>query len=194
MNKFPANEKFFSPLVQGGLRCWCRRCSSKKSGEYYRKNKKAITLWKKKYATENAEKIAKSNKAYFFRNRDIILSKSRLYYVRNRKKILANKKINRTKTKVLATKTAIAKLAARKIARKAIASGAIKRTACISCGDKNTEAHHKNYSKPLDVMFFCHPCHMAHHAGIEPLQKLYPDHYFESLTKPQTAAISPPNK
>jgi len=34
---------------------------------------------------------------------------------------------------------------------------------CIRCGDHQSLAHHEDYSKPLDVMWLCQPCHKVRH-------------------------------
>jgi hypothetical protein len=31
------------------------------------------------------------------------------------------------------------------------------------CGDPDTQMHHHDYSKPLEVEWLCHRCHMAEH-------------------------------
>lgn len=38
------------------------------------------------------------------------------------------------------------------------------RPVCVVCGNKKTEAHHSDYSKPLDVTFLCKPHHFALHS------------------------------
>lgn len=45
----------------------------------------------------------------------------------------------------------------------AIKSGRLIRKPCESCGDPHSEAHHDDYSKPLDVRWLCLPCHRTHH-------------------------------
>lgn len=36
---------------------------------------------------------------------------------------------------------------------------------CVECGgSENIEAHHEDYDRPLDVVWLCRPCHVAHHA------------------------------
>ena len=46
--------------------------------------------------------------------------------------------------------------------RMALYHGKIKRTGCIICGEK-AQAHHENYSKPLEVMWLCQAHHAEHH-------------------------------
>lgn len=53
---------------------------------------------------------------------------------------------------------------AREKARAAIRSGALVRQACEVCGDGRTQAHHDDYSKPLDVRWLCHEHHREWHA------------------------------
>ena len=46
----------------------------------------------------------------------------------------------------------------------AIRDKKLKKLPCVICGDKNVHAHHKNYNKPLDVIWLC-PLHhsRSHH-------------------------------
>lgn len=44
----------------------------------------------------------------------------------------------------------------------AIKNGTIKVLPCLICGDK-AEAHHHDYSRPLDVMWLCRTHHMKAH-------------------------------
>lgn len=34
---------------------------------------------------------------------------------------------------------------------------------CIKCGDDRSQAHHEDYSKPLEVIWLCKACHNAEH-------------------------------
>jgi hypothetical protein len=43
----------------------------------------------------------------------------------------------------------------------AIKSGRLTRLPCRVCGNPKTEAHHEDYSKPLDVVFLCRVHHRA---------------------------------
>ena len=44
----------------------------------------------------------------------------------------------------------------------------IKKTPCEICGDPNSEAHHEDYSKPLEVRWLCKP----HHYEADDLRRL----------------------
>ena len=52
---------------------------------------------------------------------------------------------------------------------KAIASGKLVPAPCAVCGGQPTEAHHDDYSKPLEVTWLCKEDHTnAHHPGRTP--------------------------
>ena len=36
---------------------------------------------------------------------------------------------------------------------------------CERCGSPNSEMHHKDYSRPIDVVWLCRPCHLNLHAA-----------------------------
>lgn len=46
---------------------------------------------------------------------------------------------------------------------RALMAGKLKRQACYVCGDEVTEAHHEDYSKPLDVLWLCDGHHKEIH-------------------------------
>lgn len=45
----------------------------------------------------------------------------------------------------------------------AVKRGKVERQPCEVCGKKNAEAHHDDYSKPLDVRWLCKTHHEHHH-------------------------------
>lgn len=47
----------------------------------------------------------------------------------------------------------------------ALRDGRIERDSCIHCQNPETQAHHHDYSKPLDVVWVCFDCHRKHHHG-----------------------------
>ena len=46
---------------------------------------------------------------------------------------------------------------------RAIKLGTLSRTPCIRCGNEKSLAHHEDYEKPLDIIWFCQPCHKQRH-------------------------------
>lgn len=52
---------------------------------------------------------------------------------------------------------------ARWAVNRAIAAGRLVRQPCANCGAAKSQAHHSDYSKPLDVRWLCQPCHMKAH-------------------------------
>ena len=52
-----------------------------------------------------------------------------------------------------------AKRKARQAVYKAVKSGKLVKLACQECGDPNSQAHHKDYGKPLEVEWYCQKCH-----------------------------------
>jgi hypothetical protein len=52
------------------------------------------------------------------------------------------------------------KFLARQMVRGALKSGILKKLPCSICKNKSSEAHHEDYTKPLDVIFFCRKHHM----------------------------------
>src|SRR5678816_242106 len=57
------------------------------------------------------------------------------------------------------------KLRAKWRIRYAIRTGKLVRQPCVRCGEEKTEAHHEDYSKPLDVVWICRVCHRKAHRG-----------------------------
>lgn len=56
------------------------------------------------------------------------------------------------------------KAAAHRLVRRAIRSGVLIRQPCQQCGGiERIHAHHDDYTKPLDVIWLCQPCHLKHH-------------------------------
>jgi hypothetical protein len=53
---------------------------------------------------------------------------------------------------------------------RAIKSGRLIRQPCEVCGDIRVDAHHDDYSKPLNVRWLCRTHHIEHHAKAEGAQ------------------------
>jgi len=55
------------------------------------------------------------------------------------------------------------KIKAHRKVRQAIERGEMERQPCEVCGDEPTDAHHEDYSKPLEVRWLCRKHHMEVH-------------------------------
>lgn len=49
----------------------------------------------------------------------------------------------------------------------ALRTGKIKKEPCVTCGDINSQGHHEDYTKPLQVIWLCPKHHTAVHARKE---------------------------
>lgn len=53
-----------------------------------------------------------------------------------------------------------------RIVEQALISGKLHRKPCEKCGKEKVDAHHDDYSKPLDVRWLCRSHHLQHHRSI----------------------------
>lgn len=130
----------------------CFKCNIKKSlTEFYKhpkmadghlnKCKECSKLDVKKNYRDNID----DKKEY---ERDRFQDKDRKEYCLNQQR--KNRKANPEKYK------------ARTAVSNALRDGKIKRKPCIYCGSEKSQAHHDDYSRPLDVKWVCFKCHRKH--------------------------------
>lgn len=100
------------------------------------KTKAEYNAWFQNYRDENREKIRAYNREY-----------NREYRKRNG---YGNEENSR--------KRYPEKVRARRILRYAVRNLLIKKLPCKDCGKSNSQAHHNDYSKPLEVLWLC-PLH-----------------------------------
>lgn len=88
------------------------------------------------------------------KNRDRVNEQNRQYYQRNSERIhaghMAWRAANREKRR------------AHRMVEYALAKGRLQKQPC-ACGNPQTQAHHSDYSKPLDVKWVCAKCHAKEH-------------------------------
>lgn len=58
------------------------------------------------------------------------------------------------------------KVRARRAVHVALTTGALTRLPCEVCGSATVDAHHEDYSKPLDVRWLCRSHHLALHRKV----------------------------
>ena len=61
--------------------------------------------------------------------------------------------------------SAMVKIKAQWTLNNAVRTGKLQRGICAVCGNIKTQAHHKDYTKPLDVIWLCGKDHKAVHIG-----------------------------
>jgi hypothetical protein len=55
---------------------------------------------------------------------------------------------------------------AHNVLQRAVKSNVLIKKNCEWCGNKKSEAHHEDYTKPLDVIWLCRSCHFIRHQQI----------------------------
>jgi hypothetical protein len=67
---------------------------------------------------------------------------------------------------------------ANSMVQRALRSGKIQKTPCECCGSIDVEAHHPDYSRPLDVVWLCPREHREIHLA-------YPDDHYHDVHNPK---------
>ena len=65
------------------------------------------------------------------------------------------------------------KIKAHRLVRYAIKIGSLVKSTCIICGEIKVNAHHKDYSKPLEVIWLCNKHHAKEHIKIKVGKKIH---------------------
>jgi hypothetical protein len=118
--------------------------------------------------------IYKKQKALFAENPGLLPMRQRRSYLKNRDKRIAHAKAYSLteKGREVSKKAGVTwraknpvKAKAHRIFHLAVKHGKIKiPTQCSTCPSEHLiEAHHDDYSKPLDVVFLCRRCHLTWH-------------------------------
>lgn len=153
--------------------------NSEKYKEYYYKNLDKMKLkhkkryaresenlknYQRKYRENNKEKISVNNKEYRISNREKINEYNKEYY-KEYFKTERGKEVRRKSGFNQRTLNSL-KVKARKKLNYEVMCGRIMKKPCNVCGENKVEAHHSNYSRPLDVIWLCHRCHRTEEGRI----------------------------
>jgi Bacillus phage endonuclease len=150
-------ENGLIPLIEPDQAC--RRC-----GALFKRTRHQITF---RDFTCNTCRLT-SYKQTRHLNPEKFRLKGRLNYRRHKEQLSALYKLKRKTDPVFKMK-----VVARAKLRHSVLKGRTKKTACIKCGNPNSEGHHDDYSKPLDVQWLCHLCHCELHPEMGRPKKLY---------------------
>lgn len=141
----------------------CTKCDLKKELHEFYKSKSTVDrfhnsckeCWKnrrKQRYVENRDKVRKQCRKYYLENQDHLKAKSRTR-IKTYEETHKWRKENPEKYKAhYAVNNALKK------------GNLIKAEACVLCNSKKKlEAHHADYSKPLNVVWLCKDCHIKIH-------------------------------
>ena len=124
-----------------------RRATVKRCREnYYNNNKEHALMKMKEYYENNKEQILEYVKKWQFENKDKVYKSNKKWQENNKERRYAHIKFNNYLKKF----------------------PDIKPDNCSLCGNTEIklEAHHNNYSKPLEVVWMCRSCHIGVHKVI----------------------------
>lgn len=131
-----------------GLMPICKSCSRDKNKKWQQENHEKVREYKRKWDSDNIEKRRRYDKRW--KQKDVNrylalhLSSAKKYQSLNAEKVSARYHV-----------------------KNAIDSGKLERLPCEVCGSAyNIEAHHEDYSKPLDIIWMCRVCHNSYHTNI----------------------------
>jgi ribosomal protein S27AE len=57
---------------------------------------------------------------------------------------------------------------ARSYAHVYLKRGKIQKQNCVKCGSDNSQMHHEDYDKPIEVIWYCRICHLELHKNLIP--------------------------
>jgi len=137
----------------------------------YQKNKDKVLATCAKYYENNKEKILAQNKEYRILHAEEIKKRKSKYHQGHKQELKAQKKKYKMTLKGKEVSRNILrkwrnnnpeKYKAHRIVQEAIRLGVLVKQPCI-CGEKDSLGHHPDYSKPLEVVWLCDPCHKIIH-------------------------------
>src|SRR4030042_4047067 len=131
--------------------------------QYYIDNRNKKLEYQNEYNHDNKEKHKEYNRERHAKNKDYIRKQRQEYYEKNKEKILKRGREYYHKNKE--------KCFSHYYVKQALLSGELKKLPCLLCGVLNVEAHHPDYSKPLDVVWLCPTHHRRVHSGAVSLEE-----------------------
>lgn len=117
-----------------------------RNGGYSNKCKACERLSNREKRVRNPNTFKSKDEKYYKAHKAKISVKKLNWYHNNKHKVLAHEKVKR-----------------------ALFKGELERKSCEQCGERKSQAHHPDYSKPLDVVWLCSRCHMREHSKFPPL-------------------------
>ena len=144
----PCSEFYKHPQMGDGYLGKCKSCTKKDTFD-----RQAILskdpAWVKKELARHREKSARARKLGKISDKETQKRARLSWQARNKNKRLAHSKVH-----------------------SALRMGKLTRKPCEVCGDYKSQAHHDDYTKPLDVMWLCPKHHGERHVELNRLARL----------------------
>lgn len=148
--------------TRDGKKTRCRECVAAQAHDWYEQNKDAIRDVRKRrrktYYAENRERLTEYNREYRVQHRE------ELHEARSRK--YAETKDENRERRYRWLDEDPRRLKAQNAVSHEIAAGRLIAHPCEVCGTLPTQAHHDDYSKPLEVRWLCTSHHLRLHAEL----------------------------
>lgn len=114
---------------------------------------------KRNWYVENREQVLQRQREFYEENREQCRQRARERYAENNESALQRQREYRERHPE--------KIRAHFVVRDAVRSGRLERESCSICGELKADAHHEDYSKPLDVIWLCRTHHrrLSHRRG-----------------------------
>lgn len=144
----PLDEFYSHPRMADGHLNKCKACSRSDTAKRKTENKKNPDWIEKEILRSRLKSRRERAEGKYRGNRTDETDRSRRFREKNPLKYKAHNLVNN-----------------------AIRSGKITPLPCVICGEK-AQAHHEDYSKPLDVIWYCPQHHSERHVEIRRLERL----------------------
>lgn len=148
----------------------CKACGGEVAPNYLARNdyrcRACLRARRKRWKAKNREKVLAAHKRHYQRHSVAVCARtrenhrkhpertreqSRAWYAANREKAAEIRKRHQERYPE--------KIRARTAVKTALARGQLQRLPCEVCGGTKAEAHHDDYSKPLEVRWLCRRHH-----------------------------------
>ena len=132
----------------------CKKCNTKKSTDNFYKH----SGMSDGYINECKECVKKRVSEYAKTTAGLEAEKRRQATIKRKRWVVEYTRKKREQNPL--------KYKARMKLNNAVRSGKAKKTPCEICGANKVQAHHDDYSEPLNVRWLCFNCHRKYHEGI----------------------------
>ena len=137
----------------------CSICKIEKNSNDYYKTSSYCKLCNKEYYKEYNILNKTEKAAYYKEHKNEIAAYQKEYYNKHKAEYEARNKKYRKNDPL--------KVKARGILNYAVEKGELLRLPCAICGNLKAEAHHEDYTQPLEVIWLCRTHHKARHEEIK---------------------------